>query len=533
MTFASLFSAAFWCVAGMCFAAPLVWLMLIIVSNPAGVVELRLDAYRLELLGRTVFYNLAVALVSFALAIPAAVALGRPRGWLTAPLMILLPVTLLLPSITYEYGWKQALRLTGMLPSPQSVGDIGRCVWTLAAWLWPIPAAVAALVLRRVDPTVFEQALLDGVPTRTTLRLALQPLTAGAMVVFVLSAQEFAVFEPSGISVVATEVRMVFETGAFSSPTNPITQTFGAGAAPGADHDQPARSAAAIATGLPLTLCTLAVVVVGFQLARRWTVETELQIGPRPSAIRASVATHVIAYAILAVSMALPVAALLVSLERSFDPVRVLREFWPQISGSILLAAASAAVAALLVPEALRRRRLWVIAPAALCFLLGGQLTAIGLIRIFNRSTLAWVYDSPVVAIVAYVCRFGWIALAASLATWQRPWQNLRDMSAVDGATVPQAVWRVVMPLAWPLISAAALLVAVLSLTEVAATMLVAPQRPQPIVPMLMSWVHLQRYDAMIEGTLLLSGVVMIMALAVVAMAWLASRRLRRARLVA
>ena len=46
----------------------------------------------------------------------------------------------------------------------------------------------------------------------------------------VLASQEFAVYEPTGISVVATEVRMVFETGAFSGEDNPITATFVAGA---------------------------------------------------------------------------------------------------------------------------------------------------------------------------------------------------------------------------------------------------------------------------------------------------------------
>ena len=40
--------------------------------------------------------------------------------------------------------------------------------------------------------------------------------------VTVLATQEFAVYEPTGISVVATEVRMVFDTGAVSSADNPI-----------------------------------------------------------------------------------------------------------------------------------------------------------------------------------------------------------------------------------------------------------------------------------------------------------------------
>jgi DNA-binding beta-propeller fold protein YncE len=54
--------------------------------------------------------------------------------------------------------------------------------------------------------------------------------------------------------------------------------------------------------------------------------------------------------------------------------------------------------------------------------------------------------------------------------------------------------------------------------------MLIGPLRPQPIVPMLMTWIHLQQYDPMIEGTLLLCAVVLAGAVAVVALFHIASR---------
>ena len=88
----------------------------------------------------------------------------------------------------------------------------------------------------------------------------------------------------------------------------------------------------------------------------------------------------------------------------------------------------------------------------------------------------------------------------------------MRELAAIDGASPGQTLRSVVLPLAWPVLLAAGLLVAVLSLTEVAATVLLSPQNPQPLVPMLLQWVHLQRYDAMIEGTLLLSCVVSCLA---------------------
>jgi hypothetical protein len=62
--------------------------------------------------------------------------------------------------------------------------------------------------------------------------------------------------------------------------------------------------------------------------------------------------------------------------------------------------------------------------------------------------------------------------------------------------------------MALPILAASGVLVMILSLSEVPATVLISPQRPQPLIPMLMTWVHMQRYDAMIEGSLLLCTMV-------------------------
>ena len=63
------------------------------------------------------------------------------------------------------------------------------------------------------------------------------------------------------------------------------------------------------------------------------------------------------------------------------------------------------------------------------------------------------------------------------------------------------------------MLAASAVLVGVLSLTEVPATVLISPLRPQPLIPMLMGWVHMLRYDDMIEGSLLLMGMALVLSL--------------------
>jgi ABC-type Fe3+ transport system permease subunit len=517
-------------IAAACFAAPLAWIVMCVGSDPIAMVESSLDGYRIKLLLRTLGYDSAIAVVAVLIAVPAAAAIGRPRAWLARPLMVLLPIALLLPSIAFEYGWKQVLRLCGAFPSPQSAGDIARCVWTLAAWLWPIPAALGAWALRKTDQSILEQARLDGVLSRVTARILMRPMAIGLAIVLVIASQEFAVFEPSGISVVATEVRMVFETGAMSSSENPIAQTFGSGGAVDGSREQSVRAAAAVITAMPLTLCVLVVVAVAIVLARRMSFDHETLSAAPSSAVAAPGWMTIIAYAIIIFTSILPMLAMMVSLRRWSSVGFLWGEFGPQLIGSVTLAAMTSMIVVMIGVVQLGRQRRWAVGIAGLCFLLGGQMLAIGLIRIFNRDLTAWVYDTFVVAVVGYTSRFGWLALAGAMLAWQRPWMSLRDMAAVDGASHEQTLWRVVLPLAWPIVAASALLVGVLCLTEVPATMLLSPQNPQPLVPLLMTWVHMQRYDAMIEGTLLLCGVVATLSCGVVLMIWIARRSIRRIR---
>ncbi|MBC8108826.1 MAG: 6-bladed beta-propeller, partial [Anaerolineae bacterium] len=153
-----------------------------------------------------------------------------------------------------------------------------------------------------------------------------------------------------------------------------------------------------------------------------------------------------------------------------------------------------------------------------------GQLVAIALIRLYNHPQTVWLYQSALPVMMAYVARFGWIVLLAAGATFTAPWRSLRDLAAVDGASSFAAARYVVWPLAWPLLGASALFVTALSLSEVPATVLLAPQQPPMLVPLLMTWVHMLRYDPMIEASLLSAGI--IVAIGVVAVGlWILGRR--------
>jgi ABC-type Fe3+ transport system permease subunit len=157
-------------------------------------------------------------------------------------------------SIVHRFGAWTAW-IMGPRAEPGSVKDIARCVWSLGAWLWPIPAGVVGLSLRRLDSDLQQQAVLDGALGRTTFRQLAPAIAASFAMVLVLAMQEFAVYEPTGISVIAVEVRTVFDTGGMLAVQGVNAWTAGGIESAGfSQPQQPARAAAAVVTGAPLVL---------------------------------------------------------------------------------------------------------------------------------------------------------------------------------------------------------------------------------------------------------------------------------------
>ena len=522
-SFATAFPAAL--IFFVCSGLPLLWMAgAVVLASPAVRAELHVNSFRAHLLARTIGYNGTAGVIATLMGLPAAFVLGRGRGWTARLLWIILPAALLMPSLSYAYGWSQmarilrpALRPLGITFVPGGVADTLRCIWSLAAWLWAVPAGLIGLALRRMDTSVQQQALLDGAPRRVTLRQLLPAIVASWAVVTVLATQEFAVYEPTGISVVATEVRMVFDTGAFSAPDNPIAGQVQQGSGM-KSPDQPARAAAAVATAMPLLVITVILAAVVAWAAAQFTAADAITVGQWPRVLDASLFVIALTWLLVLLNIGVPVAALIRSLQVPMSPSRMWIEFEPQVTGAIFVACVAAALAVIAAFSAAGRWTPGLLILAGASFLIGGQLLAIADIRIYNRPGLVWAYDAFPVPVFAYVGRFGWLALAASRGVWSKPWRELRDMAAVDGASSWRTSTGVVWPLAWPTLLAGGLLVGALSMTEVPATVLIFPQNPQVLTPMLMTWVHMARFDPMIEASLMMMAIVLLPALGAVAL---------------
>ncbi len=481
-----------WVIVGLGALLPLAWLAGSLLATPSAWSEAWPDPWRRGLLGRTLLYNGLAAAGATLLAVPVAAALGRGRSRWAKALWLALPVPLVLPSIVLTYGWKEALRHLGIEPVPADPADVARCIVSLATWLWPVPAAVVGLALRRLDPAVQEQATLDGAKSRVTAAALAPAALAGFAAALVLAGQEFSVYDATGVSVVATEVRMVYQTGAFID---------GRPAEAGGYAPQPARAAAAAAVGLPLLLVILAAAGAAGVLLRRGEAGEAVHVGDWPRAVDAGWGWTAAGWGVVAVALGVPIASMWASLSRPFDPVFVWNEISPQAVRSLAYASAAGGVGLLAAGACAVAKSRAATAAAAAGFLVGGQLLAVGLIRLYDRPGLFWVYGGPGIVVLADVGRFAWVALAAGLWTWGRPFAEVRAAAAADGASALQAAGRVVVPLAWPTLAAAGVLVAALSLTEVPAAILLGPPT---LIPMMISWVHILRHDPMIEASLLI-----------------------------
>ena len=500
-----------------CCALPLFWLVLQLVKYPQALSEIRFTGYRGRLLVRTIGYNSLVAFLAVLMGLPAAFVIGRGKSWVAKALMFLIPLPLVLPSITYAYGWSQQLRLLHFFLFPAGTADVCRCIWTLATWLWALPAVLIGLALRNLDINVQQFALLEGAYWRVTMRMLIGPIVAAFCLTMILAIQEFAVYEPTGISVTATEIRAVFDTGMMNltpeqmarvstyipaQATDKTTDENVPSETPFPSLSSEQRSALAVAAAIPSLLVIGVLSLIAFFIARKLSFSEQIHFGNWPSQLNSGPLCLIFTLFFLVISLFMPAWAMYRSLSRPISFPRMIATYSPEVIGSMWNAVLTGILAiALAVIVCIRKSRVGFVV-GLIGFLAGGQLLAIANIRLYNRPWLNWIYNGSPIVIMAYLARFGWIAMLVGQSTWSGAYKSLRESAQLDGADRVGIFWYIIRPLTTPLILAGGILVMTLSLTEVPASVLLSP--PRVLIPLLMSWVHVVRYDEMIEASLLL-----------------------------
>lgn len=497
---------------------PLAWLAWRAAADGSG----GLGSWKLA--GATAGLAGLAALVGLVLGLVPGIVLGAGSGTAARALWLPVAVAAVTPSTIIAYGWSQVLRMLELVPRPGSWADVVRATTVVGLCVWPVGAAICAWGCWRVSGEARMSAALDGGHLRMIGGAMARPALVAWLAMFILAGQEFAIFEQTGIVTSSTEVRLVFETGLGRSGVVGVM-----GSAEGA-MSQEQRAAAAIRAGLPTLLIIMLAGLIIWRVLRNDDVDhADTLLSPK--SVQPPRSLVAISWGLALLVLLAPILAAWASLRRPLQPVRIAQEFLPQLAGSAQLGLAASFLVAVVAMAALAWRPRWSFPLTIAAFLVGGQFLAIAMIRLLNRpfpfgpvDLSGGLYDSPLGIIATFTGRFAWIGIMAAALSWRGGLGALRDSAATDGASSLQTATRVVLPNWWPVLAGALLLVLGLCMGDTAVSTLMAPLRPPMLMPLLLTWVHLQRYDALLEAGLLLWTVGLCIALGIVA-AWRMSQR--------
>ena len=425
----------------------------------------------LVLLLRSVALSTLVTLLALAIGTPLGVLVGRTnaRGRWPASLLHAFPV--FLPPFLLALGWFQLFGVSGLLGSEATsralFSEIG-VVFVLALAFTPIATSLVALGLQALDPGLEEAARVVAGPWRVVTRIlipaAAPALILAAIVVFTLAFSELG-------------VAMFLRVDSF--PAAVFSRLGGVDYAPG-------EALALVLPLVPLALLLLAAerrfvgarcfAVFGLRSGR----EDRLELGRfRPAA-----------------SVALWLAALVPAAPIGALAWRALSEGglaeaapwigsapWNSLSSAAVAATAIVGIGLVLGHAAARRLRgaAALDAAAVLAFVAPAAVLGIGLIGLWNRPTLQWVYGSGGILVVGYVARYSVIGVRTIGSLVAQTPLHVEEAAAAAGAGFCRRLTRILLPLHARGIGFAWLLALVFCLRDLELAILFYPPGGEPL----------------------------------------------------
>lgn len=423
------------------------------------------------LLLRSLALSAVVTLLALALGVPLGVLVGRTnvRGLWAAALLHAFPA--FLPPFVLALGWFHVFGVSGLLGSEASsrllFGPVG-LVAVLALCFTPIATALVVLGLQGVDPALEEAARVVAGPFRVVTRI-LTPAVApawilAAIVIFTLSFSELG-------------VPMFLRVDTF--PAAVFARLGGVDYAPG-------EALALILPLLPLAMILLAVErrFVGTRsyavFGLRSRAQERLSLGRGRSA-------GTVAIWFAAVLSVAPIAALG---WRALAPGGLAEVGQWMGSAAWNSLAASAVAATLIVGMGVvighagarhLRAAASLDAVAVLAFLAPAAVLGIGLIGLWNRSALSWVYGSAGMLVVGYVARYAVLGVRTVATLVAQTPVHLEEAAATVGAGYWRRLTRILLPLHARGIGFAWLLALVFCLRDLELAALYYPPGGEPL----------------------------------------------------
>lgn len=411
----------------------------------------------------------SVSAVSTLLGGSMAVFIERWRAWGVRGLYGALAAAFLMPPYVTAMAWVDLAGRGGWLATapgaplnPPPVFGLPGVIVTLTCAYYPVVTFAGIVALRRMDQRLEDAARIAVGPRRAfwgvSLPVAAPAMLSATLFVFLMSFLEFSVPSLLMVSVYPVAVYEDFATA----------------------YDVPA----AVLHAVPLLIVGGAVWLFWLKYLRprhAWLSggRSEPRREALPGLHHRWTATSV-TWTIVALTSALPFLATLARALPLSSFVQACKAAATELalSAGLAFTSATALVALAFAMASLRRdgsrgTRLFVL--AVLPFLVSGPLLGIGLIRLFNRDGLGFVYDTVVVMVLACVARYlflGYEALRTALCELD---PRIEEAAAVAGVPWWRRMLGLRAPLTAPWILAAWTLAFLVCMREIDAVVLVYP----------------------------------------------------------
>ena len=425
--------------------------------NAATWTELWRQAVRTNLLG----HSLLLATLTTA----AATLLGVPLGFLLARtdvaarrlLTMLCAAPLFLPPFLWATAWQAALRAHWL-------SGWGGAVFVMTVALFPLVALLAAVGFAHVSPALEDDArtLTNewGVFRHVSLPLARPLILTGALLVFILTLSEFGVPALMQINVYPVAVFTTFS----------------------AFYD----FAQAAAMCLPFVVVAAMLAWLTHRVTRDvdFASLTEHWQARRVALGVGRTVAGVVTFAALGVAVGVPLTALIREAGTS--------HFWQDASEpllrSLLLAAMGATALSLggllvawLCQRGYARGGAWLLNGQVLLFALPSTIVGLGLVSLWNRPALGWLYGTTAMIVLGYAGRFAPLVVRAFGAFLSQVPRECEEAIWLDGGGVGATFWHFILPVSSRALAALWALSFVLCVGELATTILVAPAGVQTL----------------------------------------------------
>ncbi len=435
----------------------------------ANYLNLLSDARQRTLLIQSLLLSLFSALLASVVGAPLGLILAKTSLRLRAWWRLLLVTPLLLPPYILTIGLIFSVNALSGLNTSLSLGrlvtwihSLPGAVLVLSLCYYPIPMLFTEAALCHVGPRMEEAAWLVAGWRRTlltiTLPLVLPLVFAGFLLVFVLTLGELSVPSLLGVRVFATEVYTQFSAffnfGAATATTAPLLT-------------------------LILILAGVVRVLTGERLMsnRRNQISNPLQL---PSNWHG--AGRVLLIVVFLFAVCLPVAGLI-------SRIHDMRSLWLTAQNAVgdvinslilscLVALLSVGLGLLLGYWRARSKARWRSSIDILWLLLytvPGTLLGLGLIDLWNRAGHYSIYGTWGLLLLALVARHTPITALWLSGSVRQVSPSLEEAAIIHGASWQRVIFRILVPCLKKNLSAAAMLIFILSFGELALTILLIP----------------------------------------------------------